>query len=206
MANEHTAVISDAAKHLVALSRSYSPDRRLYVAAIGAITNVASAIILDESIADRIVVVWFGGHSYEWDDTREFNMLQDVAAARVVFKSNVPLVQLPCRGVVSSFSVTAPELDKYLTGKNPLADYLAENTIRYKGGRDTLWSKPIWDVTAAAWLLNDGERFMRERTVRAPIPEYDIRYSFSNNTRLIKYVYHIKRDNLMKDLFDKLTR
>lgn len=202
--DENTPVKSAAAENLVELSRMYNRDRRLYVVAIGAITNVASAILLDKSIIDRITVVWLGGHAFEWCDTREFNMYQDVAAARVVFGSGVPLVQLPCMGVVSAFSVSAPELDKYLVGKNPLADYLAENTVNYMGGRNELWSKTIWDVTAVAWLLNENQRFMLERTVHAPIPEYDDRYSFSNDTHFMKYVWHIKRDALMRDLFDKI--
>lgn len=202
--DENTPVKSAAAENLVELSKMYNRDRRLYVVAIGAITNVASAILLDKSIIDRITVVWLGGHAFEWCDTREFNMYQDVAAARVVFGSGVPLVQLPCMGVVSAFSVSAPELDKYLVGKNPLADYLAENTVNYMGGRNELWSKTIWDVTAVAWLLNENQRFMLERTVHAPIPEYDDRYSFSNDTHFMKYVWHIKRDALMRDLFDKI--
>ncbi len=39
-----------------------SEDAPLYVAAIGAITNVASAILLEPRIIERIVVVWLGGH------------------------------------------------------------------------------------------------------------------------------------------------
>lgn len=55
-------------------------------------------------------------------------MYQDVAAARVVMQSGVPFVQLPCRGVVSAFTVSKPELEFGLKGKNALADYLAEKT------------------------------------------------------------------------------
>lgn len=203
--DENTAVPSAAAEHLVALSKNYDSENRLYVVAIGAITNVASAIIMDKTIVDRIVVVWLGGHALEWADTREFNMYQDVAAARVVFGCKVPFVQLPCMGVVSSFYVTAPELDAYLTKKNPLADYLSENTISFMGGRAKQWSKVIWDVTAVAWLLNDNGRFMNERIIHAPVPEYDDRYAPGFDTHLMKYVWHIKRDALMRDLFAKLA-
>ncbi len=205
LSDENTPVESAAAQHLVELSKTYDKDRRLYVVAIGAITNVASAILLDKSIIDRITVIWLGGHALEWRDTREFNMYQDVAAARVVFGSGVPLVQLPCMGVVSAFSVSAPELDKYLVGKNPLATYLAENTIEYMGGRDKLWSKTIWDVTAVAWLLNENQRFLLERIIHTPVPEYDNKYSLSNDSHFCKYIWHIKRDELMRDLFDKIV-
>ena len=76
---------------------------------IGAITNIASAILLNPEITGRIVVVWLGGHALGWPDTEEFNMVQDIAAARIVFGCGVPLVQLPCMGVVSEFATTGPE-------------------------------------------------------------------------------------------------
>ena len=35
------------------------------LAAIGAITNVASALLLEPELANRIVVVWLGGHPHD---------------------------------------------------------------------------------------------------------------------------------------------
>ena len=46
-----------------------------------------------------------------------FNAKQDVAAARVLLGSGVPLVLLPGRGVVDHFSTTGPELEYWLRGK-----------------------------------------------------------------------------------------
>ena len=202
--DETKAVESPAARRIIELSAGYEEKKRLYVVAIGAITNVASALLLDKTLADRIVVVWLGGNAIEWPDTREFNMFQDVAAARVVFGSGVPLVQLPCMGVVSAFYTTAPELDKYLKGKNALCDYLAENTVNYMGGREKFWSKPIWDVTAVGWLAG-GDKFMKSKIIHAPVPEYDDRYALKQNSHFMRYVYHIERDALLKDMFEKLS-
>ena len=97
--------------------------------AIGAITNVASAILMEPEIIKKIVIVWLGGNALHWPDNHEFNAYQDVAADRVIFGSGVPLVQLPCMGVVSAFSTTGPELEYWLKGKNELRDYLVENTV-----------------------------------------------------------------------------
>ena len=207
LSDEHTPVDSPAARHLSELAAGYSAEHPLYVIAIGAITNVASALLLNPSIAEKIVVVWLGGHSLDWPDTAEFNMMQDVASARVVFASGAPLVLLPCMGVVSAFTTTGPELRFWLDGKNRLSTYLYENTVReaesYAAGRP--WSRPIWDVTAVAWLLNDGERFMRERTIPCPLPEYNNQYTPDTNGRPIRYVYHICRDALMEELFGRIT-
>ena len=127
--DEQTPVSSQAAEELVRLAMEHTPEAPLYVAAIGAITNVASALLMEPGIADRMVVVWLGGHALDWPDNREFNAQQDVAADRVVFGSGVPLVILPCQGVVSAFTTTGPELDYWLRGKNSLCDYLVKQTV-----------------------------------------------------------------------------
>lgn len=203
---ERDAVDSPAARALVELAGGYSAEKPLYVASIGCITNVASALLIDPSIADRIVVVWLGGHSIHHRDTREFNMFQDVAAARVVFGCGAPVVQLPCAGVVSAFRVSGPELERWLVGRNPLADYLAKNTIAaaesYAKGRP--WTRVIWDVTAIGWLLNDNDRFMSSALMPTPIPEYDDHYAFDSRRHLYRCVTDINRDGLMEDLFRKL--
>ena len=198
---------SAAARHLVELAAQYSPEKPLYVVAIGAIANVASALLMDPSIAEKIVIVWLGGHSLEFCDNKEFNLHQDIAAARVIFGCEAPLIQLPCMGVVSGFATTKPELTEWLIGKNDLSTYLAENTIQeaesYAAGKP--WSRVIWDVTAAAWLMNENDRFMMSRVIPVRLPGYDGCYEENTTNKLFRYVYYIKRDALFEDLFKKLT-
>lgn len=204
--DERTPVESPAAADLAERVKAYSPENPLYVVAIGAITNIASAILQSPQVAENTVVVWLGGHGLDYHDTAEFNMMQDVAAARVVMASGVPFVQLPCMGVVSGFTTSRPELEFWLKGKNPLADYLLENTVQaaesYAGG--TAWTRAVWDVTAVAWLLNQGDRFMLSRIRPAALPTYDNRYALNPDGPLMRYVYHIHRDALFTDLFAKL--
>ena len=206
LSDETHPVISEAAEDLVRRAMAQPDDRPLYVVAIGAITNVASALLIEPEIREKIVLIWLGGHAHNWKDTKEFNMAQDIAAARVVFNCQVPLVQLPCMGVVSEFSTTEPELRYWLKGKNKLCDYLVENTVTEARiyAQASCWSRVIWDVTAVAWLLD--EKFMEERLERSPIPQYDAHYSFEPDRHFIKYVYHINRDCLFEDLFTKLAK
>ncbi len=111
LADEKTPQISDAANKIVEIANGYSAEDPLYVVAVGAITNVASALLIDPSIKERIVVVWLGGHALHHTHNKEFNLYQDVAAARVIFGCGVPLVQLPCQGVVSEFRISKPSLN-----------------------------------------------------------------------------------------------
>lgn len=206
--NEETPVPSEAADFIANLAKAYSPEHPLYIVAIGAITNVASAILQNPAMKENCVLVWLGGHAHHWpmDGAAEFNMMQDIAGARIVFNCGMPLVQLPCVGVVSSFTVSGPELAYWLKGKNPLCDYLYTHTVEEAescaAGKP--WTRPIWDVTAVAWLLNEENRFMCDQLVPSPIPQYDFQYAFSTPRHVIRYVYHINRDALMEDLLTML--
>lgn len=205
--DEKTAVRSEAADFIAALADDYSPEKPLYIVAIGAITNVASALLKNPKMTENCVVVWLGGHGVHMPlAASEFNMKQDIAAARVVFGCGIPLVQLPCGGVVDHFLTSKYELEHWLKGKNALCDYLYNNTVQeadsYAAGKP--WTRVIWDVTAVAWLLNENSKFMAERLMPSPIPEYDGHYAFDPTRHLIKYVYNINRDSLFEDLFNKL--
>ena len=209
--NEETPVDSPAANDLAKRAMEYTKENPLYVVAIGAITNVASALLINPEIAERIVIVWLGGHAAHIPaPVKEFNMVQDIAAARVIFGCGAPVVQLPCAGVVDAFTVSKPELEYWLVGKNPLADYLARNTIREVEDRpnykERVWTRVIWDVTAVAWLLNEKDRFMLSTVKHAVVPEYDKEYAHPDNRHFMRYVCLIRRDALMGDLFAKLLK
>lgn len=208
MKDEKTPVESDAMRDLINRARKYTLDNPLYVVCIGTITNVASAIAAAPDIAGKIVVIWLGGHDINSNNgCREFNMMQDIAAARVIFGCAAPVVQLPCNGVVSSFAISSLELDFWLKGKNRICDYLVD--IVMKEQEDVLgkpWSRIIWDVTAVAWLLNDNDKFMDSVLKPCCMPEYDMRYAHGGELKIIRYVNYIKRDALFEDLINKLTK
>ncbi len=205
--DENTPVVSDAATDLAARAMNYSPEKPLYVVAIGAITNVASALLINPKIAENIVVVWLGGHAHHCTTGGEFNMCQDIAAARVIIKSKVPYVQLPCGGVVSSFTISKPEIESWLIGKGELATYLGTITIEEAEiyAKIKTWTRVIWDVTAVAWLLNDDNKFMQSRIIPAPLPSYENLYTQNPDGHFMCYVYSINRDGLMNDLINKIT-
>ena len=206
-ADEGDCVPSDAARFLAEQAAAHTPERPLYIAAIAAITDVASALRMAPAAKDNVVVVWLGGHAHHLPITNEFNMAQDIAAARALFESGVRVVQLPCKGVVDRFATTKAELEAWLRGRNALCDYLVDNTIReaerYAAGKP--WSRVIWDVAAIAWLVDDAGRFMASELRPSPIPQYDGRYSFDHGRHPIRYVTEIHRDALFEDLFARLS-
>lgn len=205
LSSETEPVPSEAVNQIIAISREYTAEAPLYVVAIGAVTNVASALLTDPTLRDRIVLVWLGGHSYHWHDTNEFNMMQDVAAARVIFASGVPLVQFPCMGVVSEFRFSRPELEYWFRDKNDLCNYLIDSTYEFAKVKFPYpdWSKPLWDVTTIAWLVNS--EMTLSRLVPAPIPQYDNTYAFQPDRHPIRCIYYVKKDEIIADVAKKLA-
>ncbi len=177
-------------------------DEPVYIVAIGAITNVASAIIKYPEIVKKSAVIWLGGQALHHPNAAEFNLRGDVIAAQVVFESGIPLLQIPCVGVCSEFLTSIPELEHYLSNKNALCDYLLNITKTYP--KDSFgWSKVIWDVTAIA-VFTKLEAF---DTVIIPRPciTHDMKYAFDMAKPHYIYVRRLKRDPIYADLFRKLA-
>lgn len=192
---------SPATRDLIVRARKHSPENPLYVVAVGAITNVANALLIEPSILPNIVVVWLGGNGHHWPDQREFNYQQDLHASRTVFDSGVPLVQLPCTPVVTHFATTVPEMEAYVGGRGAIGDYLLKI---FKDHREDHFarSKILWDMTAVAWVIQP--EWLPSVLVHSPIVTNDYTYSFDDSRHLIRMVYFLDRDPIFRDFFTKL--
>ena len=200
-----TPVDSEAARAIIRCSEGHGPGDPLYVVALACLTNIASALMLDPSLRERIQVVWLGGHAHHFGTCDDFNCRQDIAAARLVMRCGVPLVQLPLFGVISHFSFCEPELRALFGGKNAVCDYLVENTVSFMRQKNAPphWSKPLWDICVAAWAVNPG--FFLDRIAPAPLPQPDETYSFLPDAPPLRYVYYVYKDALVGDMLKKLT-
>lgn len=197
-----TAKDSEAVQDLIKKAKQSSEDDPLYVVAIGAITNVASAILREPGIIKKIVVIWLGGNSFNWPNTKEFNLIQDVHASRLIFDCGVPLIQLPCMGVVSHLHTSVPELEQFLYGKSELGSYLTDIVRNYT---DDLygWSKIIWDIATIAWLINPD--WVNSSIVHSPILTDQGTWSFNNQRHFIRSATYLNRDRIFADMFRKLS-
>lgn len=194
---------SPAAMDLVERAKKSSPEDPLYVAAVGAITNVSNAILIDPTIIQNIVVVWLGGNGHHWPHQREFNFRQDLNASRIIFDSGVPFVQLACTPVVTHFATTVPEMERYVGGRGEIGDYLLKIFKDYR--KDHFgWSKVLWDMTAVAWIIND--KWLPSNLVHSPIVTDNYTLSFDNSRHLIRSVYFVQRDPIFRDFFTKLDK
>ena len=77
MKDEQTPAVSDGAK-LIAEEAMKDDPHPLFIACQGALTDVASALLMKPEIADRMTAIWIGGAPYP-EGGEEFNLRQDIA-------------------------------------------------------------------------------------------------------------------------------
>lgn len=194
-------VPSPAAADLV--KRASSAEEPLFVVTIGAPTNVASALLMEPGIADRIVVVWLGGNPAYWHRAVEFNVEQDMYASHVLLDSGAPLVHVPCRNVTEHLRTTEAEVDRFVRGSGPVGDYLADIYTAHFSDHFAR-SKVLWDVGAVAWLVNP--EWVPTAVVHSPLLTSSGTWSHDPRRHLIREALWADRDAIFADLFGKLRR
>ena len=199
---DHTPVDSPAARDLIARAMARPDDDPLYVVAIGAITNVASAILMEPRITRKIVVVWLGGNPTAFPFAKEFNLSQDVHAANIMLDCGVPFILIPCLGVASHLLSTVAELEETIAGKNPLCDALVELYSAYE--KDHFgWAKEIWDVSAIAVLINPD--WVPTKLIHAPMLTKYSNWAFDDRRHFMREAYFCHRNPIFRDMFRKLA-
>lgn len=200
---EDTPVISPAAEDLVKKGMGMPEGELLYVTAIGAITNVASALLMEPRLVEKICVIWLGGHPLTWPTAREFNLMQDVKAARVILNSGVPFILVPCMGVASHLTASIPELEAFLGGKNEMCDALVKLFSEYTDDPFG-WAKEIWDVSTIGLLVNPDWAPMAVEP--SPLLSEDCRWSRDASRHPIGVVQWLNRNAIFRDMYKKLAQ
>lgn len=195
-------VESDAARHLI--ERAHAGDGPLYVPTIGAPTNVAAALLMDPSIAEKIVVIFLAGFpsaAPHGDDS--FNLVQDRFASNVLFDSDVALLYQPGYHVAEVLGFSLPDSERWLKGQGQLADKLHDIYVNNPIDRDVEKigrSWVIWDIIAIAWLLDPSWAPTFE-TSRAHVTE---RHTWEPVAGTMSEAFRVQRDAIFADLLAKV--
>lgn len=202
-------VESEAVESLIALAKTARPEAPIHVAIIGAPTNVASALLVDPSIAPQLRVLFLAGYPSGAglpDDS--FNLVQDRHASNVLFESDVPLLYVPGYQVAEVLQLALPAAREWLEGRSRLAQYLYETYIEnpIEPSPETPGkSWVLWDVIATAWLIEPAwvpTREVPRARVRAdhtwePVP---------GGRRTMQEAYGARRNAILADLLERVTR
>lgn len=204
-------VRSDAVDHLIERAMSHD-ERPLYVAAIGAVTNIASAILIEPRIIERIVVVWTSGYP-SWSplsNRPSLNLMQDLHASRLLFDCGVPLVYLPGFYIGAQLTVSLPDMERWVKGRGRIGDYLFQlythNPIHAQRGitdqADRTWV--IWDLICLAWLRD--REWVPSRLTPAPSLGTDLHWEHPAGRHAMREGISIDRDEIFRDFYRKLEQ
>lgn len=204
----HTPIKSEGADFLIREAMR-DDERPLYIACQGAITDVASALLMKPEIADRMTVIWIGGADYPKGGF-EFNLKMDILAANVVFASKVPVWQITM-GVYKQFAVSLAELQLKVYPCGKIGKYLFEElteTNEKFAKANQIWPHgEIWglgDQATIAVLMEELERVNYDM-IKAPTVLEDMTYSFDNNNREIRVYRSVDSRLTLEDFFAKLA-
>lgn len=198
-----TYVESEAADTIIRIARE--SDEIVYVAAIGALTNVASALMKAPDIIDKICVVFVGCRPLSLNCPVEYNVEQDYKAAQALFESGVSLIIVPDAGVTSVLR-SPIECTGEIKGANPVCDYLYDisyNAYRTAGCPPT-WARTIWDLGAPA-IFETPEAASYEIMPR-PILTEERSYGYDDSRPEMIMVTALDRDPIFKRAWEVLKK
>jgi inosine-uridine nucleoside N-ribohydrolase len=125
---------------------------------IGAATDVASAILIDPTIVDRIRVIQMGFTNEHGGE--EFNVANDVHAVQAILDSKVPLVIGSGDVCRANLALTFEQARKMLATRGVIGAWLWEEyqawyfrVVKPLRVNDFSKSWPIWDNITLAYVL-----------------------------------------------------
>ncbi|MCR5715579.1 MAG: nucleoside hydrolase [Lachnospiraceae bacterium] len=205
--DEQTPIESEGAKFIVKEAMKDDP-RPLFIGMQGAITDLASAILMEPKICERMTCIWIGGGAYP-EGGQEFNLEQDINGVNVVLKSQMPFWQVTKTGY-KQFTVTLAELQCRVAPYGQIGKYLFEQMVEHNDrcAQNMRWphgeSWSLGDEGCVAVLLEEVGQTDIYTEIDAPIIGEDMKYLPGKSGRKIR-VYHRLNARLdLEDLYAKL--
>ncbi len=205
---EGEAQDSAGARFLIETSKNYSASQRLTVLAIGAATDVASAVMLDPSIVDRIELVAMGLKNRNTGG-QEFNLMNDIKAWQVLFDSALPITIGTFDVCAQNLGLTLEQAEQLIGDVGPVGAWLwlefeyfyyrVVLNLPFLGADNNRWV--IWDTIVVAHLLGltEGERLPRRELLSDmsfgdPLP----------GSRTITWITDVDEEAMWQDFRNKL--
>jgi purine nucleosidase len=191
---------------IVRSSKSFSAARPLTVLTIGAATDVASAILEDPSITNRIRVVAMGFKSWPAGGD-EFNVANDYRAWQVILNSGVSVV-VGCADVCRrNLSLTFDQARRLISQHGPMGGWLwSEFQAWYyrfvKPLRQDDFSKAwvIWDIITLAYVKG----WTAQRIYPRPVLADDLNFKPAQKGQTITWITSVDSKRLWADFVKKL--
>ncbi|MEQ9181111.1 MAG: nucleoside hydrolase, partial [Nitratireductor sp.] len=200
-----------AARFIIERARAKG-DGPLYIAAMGALTNVASALLMAPDIIENIVVVWTSGFPSHapFSNKPSLNLVQDRLASRLLFDCGVPHVYLPGYHVGAQLKISLPEMERFVKGRGAIGDYLfhlyTHNPLHEMFAISEPQTKTwvIWDVINIAWLFDPG--YVATTLTTSPVLDEELCWRHPGGRHAMLEAFDINRDAIFEDFYAVLER
>ena len=203
LTDEKTPVDSAGARLII--EEALKDDKQpLYIAFLGPLTDMASALLLEPAIAEKnIKVIWIGGGKYP-EGGAEYNLGNDIMAANVIMKSKLELWQVP-KNVYRMMPVSYSEMMARIYPCGELGKYLTKNVIDYNNKRPgaPCEYRVLGDSPAIGLIMYDDAGEWERKA--APEIGNDMKYIHTDKHRLIKVYKNIDSRFIMEDFYAKLS-
>ena len=193
-------VESEAVSKIIELALAQD-DQPLYIVAIAAATNIASAIRTCPEIKDKINLLWLGGHPHYWDFAKEFNLRQDIPAAKELFDCGMNFLHVPCFDVAKKLTVTRDQMAEGLKDCSLIGDYLLKIFSDYMEAHG-LTEKTVWDIAPVAYLVN--KLWVQTKEVVSPVLTDDMKWILQHRRHKITVATDLDEKAVFSDFFGKL--
>lgn len=204
----HSTPVDSPGARLIVDEAGRQDGGTLYVAFLGPLTDMASALLLDPSIVERdLVVVWIGGDPYG-DKVApyrpEFNLSNDIEAANVVFESGLTIWQVPS-STYTQFGVGYAELRRRVRPCGKIGQYLHDQLIEYNTTvhPTAIEHRSLGDSPAIGVILNPAGAIWRDQP-RVRFTS-DASYEPSKVPGTIRVCEQIDSRYVLEDFFSKLA-
>ena len=206
MSDEKTPVESDGARLIIEEAMKES-DMPLYVIFLGPLTDMASAYLMEPRIAGRLTCIWIGGGKYP-EGGYEYNLNNDIKAARVIMNSEIPVWQIP-RDVYSQVIVSLAELEYKVRPCGDLGKYLFDQLEEHGHttfARATTRTGEYWCLgdSPAVGVLLLAHMFDYE-WVQAPLITDNMTYAKNSQNRPIRVYNRVDNRFILEDFYAKLA-
>ncbi len=203
-----TPVHSHAVDTIIDLAKSGSSP--LYIAALGCVTNIASALVVAPEIAENIVVIWTSAYPSNAPHCNRpsLNLVQDVIASRIIFDSGVPHIYLPGYHVGAQLKISQPEMAQFVKGRGAIGDYLwhlyTHNPLHHMFALEDTARRTwvIWDIINIAWLINPA--WVPTFITTSPVLDGELNWKQDASRHSMREAHDVQRDEIFIDFYNKL--
>jgi inosine-uridine nucleoside N-ribohydrolase len=206
LADTRTPRPNSGVDFIVKTSRNYSRANRLTVLTIGAATDLASAILEDPSIVDRIRVVAMGFRNLQ-EAGKEYNVQNDPRAWQVILDSKAP-VTIGCGDVCKKYlSLNFEQARALISSHGAIGAWLWQEYqawclqhVEPIGKNDSSKSWVIWDII----VLAHEEKMTTEERIPRPGLADDLLFTPAKTNGTIVWIATVDSQALWTDFLKRL--